>query len=60
MTKRKMKEKIEERCKESWNELCESIELFGVDHKVTKRYRTKWSFLDGLYTELFNELLDYE
>ena len=55
MTKREMKEKIEERCKEEWNNLHESTLLFGEDHKITKRCRARWAVLYDLYIELFNE-----
>lgn len=60
MTKREMKEKIAERCKESWNDLCESTSLFGANDKVTNRDRARWAVLDNLYTELFNESIEYE
>lgn len=60
MTKREMKEKIAERCKENWNELRRSTELFGANHKVTNRDLARWYVLDDLYTELFNESLEYD
>ena len=59
MTKSEMKEKIAERCKEEWNSLRESASLFGENDKVTKRDRARWAVLNDLYTELFNESLDY-
>ena len=55
MTKREMKEKIAERCKEEWNNLCESISFYGENHKITKRDRARWAVLYELYTELYNE-----
>ena len=60
MTKSEMKEKIAERCKEEWNSLRESIELFGANDELTKRDRSRWAVLNDLYTELFNESLHYE
>ena len=60
MTKREMQETIKERCKESWNDLRESTAIFGANDKITSRYCARWSVLNDLYTELFNESIEYE
>lgn len=60
MTKREMQETIKERCEEAWNDLRESTALFGANDEVTKRDCARWSVLDDLYNELFNEPIEYE
>ena len=60
MTKKEMKELLNEKCNETWDVLCAMRNVYGEDDVMTKTYRTKWVTYDDLYREMFNEEPKYK
>lgn len=55
MTKSKMKEKLKELCKESYDLYCAFKSVKGDDYIMTQKYLTKWITYEDLYKEFFGE-----
>ncbi len=55
MTKKEMKELLNEKCNVAWNVLKAMREVYGEEHVMTAQYRTKWITYEDLYKEMFNE-----
>lgn len=55
MTKREMKEKLKEMCKESRDLYYASKGVKGNDDIITQKYLTKWITYVDLYREFFGE-----
>lgn len=55
MTKKEMKELLNEKCNVSWKVLRAMRNIYGEDDVMTNNYRTEWVTYDSLYREMFNE-----
>lgn len=53
MNELEMKEKLKEKCEESWENYQLMIRAFGKEDSMTQRALGKWVAYDDLYTELF-------
>lgn len=60
MTKKEMKELLNEKCNEAWECLCTMRNVYGEDDVMTVKCRTKWITYDVLYHEMFNEKANYK
>ena len=59
MTKKEMKELLNEKCNVSWEVLTAMRDVHGENHVMTEKYRTQWITYDDLYREMFNEEPNY-
>ena len=57
MTALEIKEKIKEKCKESWEDYKAYEHLLGVNSLSAQKQLTEWVTLIELYQELFGESL---
>ena len=60
MTKKEMKEMLNEKCNTSWNVFRAMCDVYGENHVMTEKYRTQWITYDDLYLEFFNEEPKYK
>lgn len=60
MTKKEMKELLNEKCNESWDSLTAMRNVYGDDDKMIVIYRTKWITYENLYKEIFDEQPKYK
>lgn len=57
MTALEIKEKLKEKCKESWEDYKAYEHILGVNSMPTQKQLTEWITLIELYQELFGESL---
>lgn len=60
MTKKEMKELLNEKCDTSWKVFKAMLNVYGEGHVMTEKYRTQWITYDDLYYEMFNEKPNYK
>lgn len=59
MTKKEMKELLNEKCNTSWNVLQAMRDVYGEGNAMTVQFRSKWVTYDDLFREMFNEEPSY-
>lgn len=59
MTKKEMKNLLNEKCNETWNVLKAFEHEYGKTDIRSEKFRTKWVTYDDLYRELYNEAPHY-